>query len=144
MRGRPVLAGTLLIGACLLFTTVADAAESSAVATAGGASVSVATAPDGGSTIVVNSDRPCRVVSGGEGRVVASTGSSTSIVTGQGGLSGSASISPNGSTVTIRPGAAMSGNSAATGAGTAGSGAAGTGECVIVINAPAAPPATPH
>ena len=101
-----------LAGAGLLAMPLTARADSVAVGSAAGSgsSVAIGSAPEG-STVIVNG-KPCRVVTGDAG-----AGNSTTIHTGPGGLSGTTTVTPGGSTsVTVGSGSST-GGSASAGAG---------------------------
>ncbi len=87
-------------------------------------SVAVTSGPDG--TVIVNG-KPCRVVTKKDGANTGST-NSTTITTGQGGVSGSTTISPgsgNSSSVTVGSGSSSTGTQ---------SSSAASSDCVIYRN----------
>jgi hypothetical protein len=134
MRG--LIAKTLLAGAgAWLLSMPAAFADSTSSTSGGGASVSIVTGDNGGTTIVVDSNKPCRVAQNdtAKGKSSPSRGSSssnsTTIQTGPGGLSGSTTIGPNGPSVSIQPGGSSAGSSVSVTAN-----AAGPGECVVVLH----------
>ena len=129
---RAFLATTLIAGAAVCLAPAAFA-DSTSSTSGGGANVSIVTGDNGGTTIVIDSNKPCRVAQNGaaKGKAApshsgASSPNSTTINTGPGGLSGSTSIGPNGPSVSIQSG---SGSSSTTTAN-----AAASGECVVILH----------
>jgi hypothetical protein len=137
MRAFVILSGLVLAGSATL--AVADSVTSTSGA---GASVAIVGGSNGGTTVIIDSEHPCRVRSekaeGGASRgshATASAGShasSSSVGVGAGGLSGTTTAGPNGTTVTVSPG---SGGTATT--TSSGSNIAAAGECVVIIRGPA-------
>ena len=133
---RALIARTLIAGAAALALIPVAFADSTSTTSGGGASVSIVTGDNGGTTIVVDSNKPCRVAQNDttKGKPSSTRGSgssnSTTIHTGPGGLSGSTTIGPNGPSVSMQSGS--SGTSASS-TGSAGN-AAGSGECVVILH----------
>jgi len=129
---RAVLATSLILTAALALPAAAD---TTTTASGAGANVSIVSGSNGGTTIIVDSDKPCRT----ETRTGAnsSRGSTSARVdTGAGGLSGSTSAGPNG--ITVQLGSGHGSSSASTDAGGQITNQAKAGECVIVIEGPKA------
>src|SRR3954470_20607122 len=130
---RAFLATSLIAGAALCLTPVAFA-DSTSTTSGGGANVSIVTGDNGGTTIVIDSNRPCRVSQGGAAQGKGSTShsgsssNSTTINTGPGGLSGSTTIGPNG------PSVSMQSRSAHSGTGSDSANAAKSGECIVILH----------
>lgn len=128
---RAFLARTLIASAAIGLILAPKAfADSTTSTSAGGASVSIIAGENGGTTIVIDSNKPCHVAENdtAKGKSNRSGGSSssnsTTITTGPGGLSGSTTIGPNGPSVSMRSGS--SGSSSAN--------AAHSGECVVILH----------
>ena len=131
---RASIARTIIAGAATVLllspTAFADSATSTS---AGGASVSIVTGDNGGTTIVVDSNKPCHVAQndtakGHSSSRSSSSSNSTTINTGPGGLSGSTTIGPNGPSVSMQSGSSGSGIVSSS------ANAAGAGECVIILH----------
>ena len=123
MRALVILSGLIVAGHATL------AAADSVSSTSGpGASVSIVSGNNGGTTIVIDSRHPCRTESGKTAARRSSGGNSTTITSGAGGLSGTTTAGPSGTSVTISPG---SGGSATT--ASSGTNVAAAGECVVII-----------
>jgi hypothetical protein len=137
MRAIMLLSGLVLAGSATL--AVADSVSSTSDA---GASVAIVSGSNGGTTIIVDSEHPCRTrnekAAGAASRGSHSTASagshssSSSVGIGAGGLSGTTTAGPNGTTVTVSPG---SGGTTTT--TSSGSNVAAAGECVVIIRGPA-------
>src|ERR1051325_6787524 len=132
---RALLASTLIAGAALCLAP-AVFADSTSSTSGGGANVSIVTGDNGGTTIVIDSSKPCRIAQGdaakgksssSSSRSSSSSSNSTTINTGPGGLSGSTTIGPNGPSVSMQSGA-----SGATASSSAN--AAKPGECVVILH----------
>ena len=133
---RALIARTLIAGAAALALMPAAVADSTSTTSGGGASVSIVTGDNGGTTIVVDSNKPCRVSQNDttKGKSSGTRGSgrsnSTTIHTGPGGLSGSTTIGQNGPSVSMESGSsAMTSSNAGS-----SSNAAGPGECIVVLH----------
>src|SRR3954470_18803592 len=130
---RAFLATSLIAGAALCLAPAAFA-DSTSTTSGGGANVSIVTGDNGGTTIVIDSNRPCRVSQGGAAQGKGSTShsgsssNSTTINTGPGGLSGSTTIGPNGPSVSMQSGSAHSGT------GSDSANAAKSGECIVILH----------
>src|SRR5436309_2953374 len=129
---RAFLATTLIAGTALCLVPAAFA-DSTSSTSGGGANVSIVTGDNGGTTIVIDSSKPCRVAqneTATKGKSASSHSSSssnsTTINTGPSGLSGSTTIGPGGPSVSIQSGSGSS--SATTG------NAAAPGECVVILH----------
>ena len=137
MRALPILAGLIVAG----FITLAAADTVSSTAGAG-ANVTIVSGSNGGTTIVIDSEHPCRTrndkTAAGRAhgsRATASSGSqssSSSVGVGAGGLSGTTTAGPGGTTVTIRPGRDGTATTASS-----DTNVAAAGECVVIIRGPA-------
>ena len=132
---RALIASTLIAGAAALALIPAAFADSTSSTSGGGASVSIVTGDNGGTTIVVDSNKPCRIAQNDttrgkpSGTRGSATSNSTTIHTGPGGLSGSTTIGPNGPSVSMQSGSGTTSSSAGS-----SSNAAGAGECVVVLH----------
>lgn len=128
---RAMFATTLILAAGLALPAAAD---STSTASGAGARVAIVSGSNGGTTIVVNSDKPCRT----ESRTAAENhggSTSTEINTGSGGLSGSTSAGPNGVSVNVGGGRA-SGSVGHNGSSADVTNQANAGECLVVIHGP--------
>jgi hypothetical protein len=128
---------SLLLGAAIVFSSAYGAkADTVSTAAGAGASVTVVSGSDGGTTILVDSQHPCRTETARDTASLNpgshSGSNSTTVTTGAGGLSGSSTAGGGGTTVTINPGSG--GTVTRT---SSASSVAAAGECVIVIRAPA-------
>ena len=129
MRTQLVLSA-VLIGAGLVGGAYADTTTSTSGA---GASVSIISGSNGGTTIVVNSQHPCRTENGGTSASGSSSSPSTSTSVGAGGLSGSATAGSGGTSVHINSGALGGSTSPSV---SSGQNVASANECVIIVNGP--------
>jgi hypothetical protein len=128
---RMISATTLILVPGLALPAAAD---TTTTANGAGASVAIVSGSNGGTTIVVNSDKPCRteIRATAQNRLSGST--SSRIDTGPGGLSGSSSAAPNGVSVDIGHG--QGSFSAGNPNGIEATNQAGSGECIVVIQGP--------
>ena len=125
---RAALATSLILTAALALPAMAD---TTTTASGSGANVAIVSGSNGGTTIVISSDKPCRTESRTGAR--SSAGSTSSRVNmGAGALSGSSTAGPNGTSVHIGNGSV----SAGTGTGIETTNQAKSGECVVVIEGP--------
>jgi hypothetical protein len=128
---RALCATTLILAAGLALPAAAD---TTTTATGAGARVSVVSASNGGTTVIVESDRPCRTENDTTANKRSTGSSSARVDTGPaGGLSGSSSAGPNGVSVNVGGGRASAGGDD----GLASANQARGGECVVVIHGPA-------
>lgn len=142
---RAAVAATLIIAGVAAFASPEALADSTSTAAGAGASVSVVTGNNGGTTIIVDSDRPCRTVaadstpshdSGPSPQHSGSSSNTTTIGSGSGGLSGTTTIGPNGPSVSMSAGGGTVTTSPSGGGTTA---RAGAGECIVVIRGGGSP-----
>ena len=127
---RTTLATAFVLAATLSLPATADTTTS---ASGTGASVSIVSGSNGGTTIVIDSDKPCRTETHAASK--RSPGAASSRVdTGPGGLSGSSSAGPNG--VSVHVGGGKAGSSVGNSDSADATNHAGTGECVVLIHGP--------
>jgi hypothetical protein len=127
---RAVFTTILILAATLALPAVAD---TTATASGSGANVSIVSGSNGGTTIVIDSDKPCRTENQAAG-MRSSASTSARVKTTPGGLSGSSSAGPNG--VSIDVGGGHASGRVGDNDSRAATNHAGSGECVIVIHGP--------
>src|SRR5438270_8580236 len=99
---RTVIPAALIAVAASIALSASGAfADSTSSTSGGGANVSIVTGSNGGTTIVIDSNKPCHMTGSGSASRGSASSHSTRVETGPGGLSGSTSIGPNGPSVSI-------------------------------------------
>src|SRR5437764_13937539 len=105
-----VPAALIAVAAGIALSASGAFADSTSSTSGGGANVSIVTGDNGGTTVVIDSSKPCRVAqnetakgksSSSSSHSNSSSSNSTVINTGPGGLSGSTTIGPNGPSVSM-------------------------------------------
>src|SRR5579884_527644 len=133
MRIPATVSGLLLGVGLAVGLASAAAADTTSSASGAGASVSIISGSNGGTTIVVDSQHPCRTENAGTTASGSSSAPSTSTTTsiGAGSLSGSATAGAGGTSVQINPGrnGTMSSVSSS-------QNVASANECVIIVKSP--------
>ncbi|HEX3537227.1 MAG TPA: hypothetical protein VHU15_10710 [Stellaceae bacterium] len=127
---RALFTTTLLLSATLALPAVAD---TTTTASGAGANVSIVSGSNGGTTIVINTDKPCRTEAKSAGKSLPGSASAR-VNTNPGGLSGSSSAGPNG--VSINVGGGKASGSVGNEDSVAATNQARSGECLVVIHGP--------